>query len=122
MDAEYIKKFGRYNDYPPNWKEATEDEFWGKFMHDPKRHEEFRQMRRNNNEQYVTAHLYFYDNGEGLALVKNYDWKTFKYLSPKLYKFALCEHEWVHVGTPYNCYNTYKCSKCGDGKGIDSGD
>ena len=113
-------KFGRYNDFPPNWREASEDEFWGKFMVDPKRHEEFRQMRVGKGEQYVSARLYFYDHDEGLAMVNNYDWKEFKYRTPKLYKFALCEHEWNYVGTPYNCYNTYKCVKCGATKGIDS--
>jgi hypothetical protein len=114
------KPFGRYNDYPPNWKECSEDEFWGRFMTYPKRHEEYRQMRRNNTERFVSAHLYFYDQNEGLALVNNYDWVNYKHQTPKLYKFALCEHEWEHTGTPYNCCRTYTCTKCGDKKSIDS--
>jgi hypothetical protein len=53
-------------------------------------------------------------------LVNNYDWVNYKHQTPKLYKFALCEHEWEHTGTPYNCCRTYTCTKCGDKKSIDS--
>ena len=116
------EKFGRYNDYPPNWKECSPDEFWGKFMVYAQRLEEYRQMYTKGTNKYVSARLYFFDQGEGLAMVDDYDWEKFKHKTPKLFKFALCEHEWEHTGTPYNCYNTYKCKKCGNTMGFDSSD
>lgn len=64
----------------------------------------------------VVMRLYWFDQHSGIALVNDYWGGKVHWLS-----FG-CEHNWRHTGTPYNCYNTYECTKCGEKKAIDSSD
>lgn len=115
------KKFGRFNDYPPNWQECNSSEFWYKFMGYSPWLEEYRQMRSSPNMPLKAARLYFYGAGEGLAMVENYDRKAYNHLTPKLYKFYLCDHNYVRVDDECRMHTHVSyCSKCGVRKEIDS--
>ena len=119
------EKCGGFNSFPPNWQEISEAEFWERFA-GVSWDMDFRQMLPYDSHmlQVVSARLFWpsYLDDEGLGLVEQYDYKTGKDVTPKFYRFFVCEHEWEHVATPYNCYNEYKCKKCSAIKGVDSSD
>jgi hypothetical protein len=132
---EYQRKFGRFNDFPPNWKPCKPAEFWGQFMTYSSDVEEFRQMMYPeeilnnmppNSYGQITvqnARLWTYQDGTGLAMVQNYDYKKAHDRAPLLYKFAVCEHEYVGVPEKsYMCYHVSRCMKCGIERAIDSSD
>lgn len=116
---DYIEKFGGFNDFPPNWKQVTEQELFqtGRMIFPPE-YQEFRQMTRMNGKSvpFVEATLYFIADGTGYAIEKDHLNWHFRY-----YIFAVCEHE-------YKCTKekglerTYTCSHCGREIVYDSSD
>lgn len=76
--AEHEEKWGRYNDFPPGWREISEAEFAKSqyFIYHPDLIEH-RQMLRSKEFEYtgacVDVNLYFYFDGTGYAIV-NYFW------------------------------------------------
>jgi hypothetical protein len=64
----------------------------------------------------VAVQMFWYDEHSGIAAINDY-W------GGKVHWFAFgCQHEWKHTGTPYRCYNTYECVKCGCKNAVDSSD
>lgn len=120
--ATHVEKFGRFNDFPPNWKEVSDDEFWGLFMTYMPHVEEYRQMlpKDRKNAPAIGAKLYFYNDDVGLAMVENYDFKEHKWLPPKLFKFFICDHEYIPLPQRFNCLHESRCKKCGHFKSVDS--
>ena len=119
------KKCGGYNAFPPNWQEITEAEFWEEFA-SISWDMDYRQMLPYDNHMVavVSARIFWpkYGDDEGLGLVEQYDRETHKHVTPKFYKFYVCDHEWEHVATPFRCYREYVCKKCGATNAIDSSD
>lgn len=139
MDRKEIEaKFGKYNDFPPNWQPCDPAYFWGKFMSYSQSGEEYRQMMRP--EKHIqefppnaygqktirNARLYFYNDDTGLAMVQDYDYKKMEDRQPLLYKFAVCDHDahgWESVPSKsYMCYHVSKCKNCGMERAVDSSD
>jgi hypothetical protein len=133
--AAHKKRYGGYNDFPPNWKRCAPEDFWGTFVGGCPRLVEFRQMLepksvfnklpKNTYGQRTVrnAKLYFYNDGTGLALVSDYDYAKSQHRKPLLYKFAACEHE--YEGVPEKsamCYHVSRCKKCGYEYAVDSSD
>jgi hypothetical protein len=131
--AEHKKKFGGFNDYPPNWKPCGQHEFWNKFFLFGVGHHEVRQMskpkgyhlsmfRRGEPVGELTdARLFFYDDDTGLAMVPTSDLGQSNYITPRLFKFARCEHKWIVDRKKSKMHFTVsKCGKCGDMREVDS--
>lgn len=121
QNREHLKKFGGYNDFPPGWKEITEDEFWHKFMLYSWDREEYRQMmdRENLKSGVVDARLFFYNDGSGIACTR--EAKNASITRPRFYRFALCEHDYETVRRG-RCYSEHRCRKCGHRRTLDSSD
>ena|SRR3990172_721485 len=117
------KKWGQFNDFPPNWRKLTEKEFaQSHFSSYTPEFVDFRQMMRfpfdssSKDESYVVAHLYFMHDNCGYAMSADY-WKG----KVSYYKFG-CEHDMVHISNDGRYLNTYKCSICGYVNQVDSSD
>ena len=118
MVKKHREMFGRYNDYPPNWKPISDEDFWDIFLRASVWKQEFRQMLRDD-EPMVEAMLYFYFDETGLAIVSE-PTKDF-HRKPKFFRFAFCEHEMVGVPEESRmCYHVTRCKKCGYKDAIDS--
>jgi hypothetical protein len=116
------KKWGRFNDAPPNFTEITADEFaQGGFFTWVKEGIEFRQISPDTIDmkkmlspvKYMLGiTLFFMNHGDNFGLAQ-YEGKV------RYFKFADCFHEWHEIsakeaGKPaFNCYHYMKCSKCG---------
>src|SRR6516164_5991304 len=80
--AEHERVYGGFNDFPPNWKRCTPNEFWGKFnCYGIGEKVEYRQMHTEG--AIVMAHLFFYHDDTGLGLVHCYE--NGKHRPPLLY-------------------------------------
>ena len=112
---------GRYNDFPKNWTQISEEEFWERFAiwHWDM---DFRQMLPKDGSTMVSARLFWKGDDEGLALVERYDWNKMRHVRPTFFRFYLCDHEWEHVAELGRCYDRYKCKKCGAIKEVDTSD
>ena len=93
-EAEHLKKFGHYNDFPPNWREISEAVFAksAHFTYTPWL-TEYRQMLRYldgrpNAKEMVGAHLHYQGDGTGYAVVNDF-WAG----KVRFYAFG-CAHEW----------------------------
>lgn len=133
--ALHRKKFGDFNDYPPNWKPCGAEEFWSKFFMYGVGKTEIRQMMRPKDVHLAMHHhgervvdlidamLFIYEDGTGLAMVPQRDLGTTSTIAPKLYKFAVCEHHYVMDRNKSKMFHTVsKCDKCGDVRIVDSKD
>ena len=119
------KTWGRFNDFPPGFKEITAGQFaqsgfftWciDKF--------EFRQPIGWDKLPTGTLlkpftggpsiRMFFMNSGEHFAMAQDYYSKEVRYFT-----FALCYHDWKEISAKeagkqaMNCYHYYKCSKCG---------
>jgi len=118
------ERYGSYNDFPPNWKPATDDEFWNRFMVYDFKEKEYRQMFRladgSRSPKMIQAKLFLYSDGIGLAMVSKV--VGARHVAPELYKFAICEHlnrkGLINQGT----YRTSECVDCGQKFSVDSSD
>lgn len=132
-NIQHFPNSGDYNDLPPNWKELTEKEFAQSpfFTYSPE-FMEFRQVRLTPNGPFEGLRMFWLNEKEGYALVRDYWAGKVRYFS-----FAVCVHEWhgvtraelaekwpQHVKryTPGNCCHNSVCLKCGDFRFIDSSD
>ena len=115
---------GRYNDFPKNWMQISEEEFWERFAiwHWDMDSRQMYPEGQVGQTKMVGARLFWRGDDEGLGIVEQYDWKKQKHVKPTFFRFYLCEHEWEHSATLGRCYNRYKCKKCGATKEVDSGD
>ncbi len=117
---DFVEKFGGFNDYPPNWRQVSEQELFqsGRMIFPPE-YQDFRQMYRNGKEitAMVEATLYFFPDGTGYAIEKDHFNRCFKY-----YTFAVCEHKYgKDIGKkPYE--HIYVCEKCGRRLELDTSD
>lgn len=86
---QHEKDWGTYNDFPLGWKEITLDEFSQSmyFYYTPVM-VEYRQMHPQDGSTIVSAHLLFFHDKTGVAIVK--ESRTNKV---KFFTFG-CDHEW----------------------------
>ena len=119
--AAYEKKFGRWNQLPPNFKPITEVEFAAsKFFIYAPRAIEYRQLSPPVNTpsgKVYELRLYTYYDDTGLAIAVAIASRRVAYFS-----FAVCEHDMRHTKKLDNCLNRYTCAKCGYANDIDSSD
>lgn len=132
--------YGKYNDFPPNWREITQDEFARSlFFHYTPDFIDFRQMyekdkdgKRAYNAPYTSGKLFFFWNKTGIGIVDTYEDK--KYNAKKILRFFKfgCEHKYrelsreesakkgrTHFG---RCYHIEECTTCGHIWEYDSSD
>lgn len=128
-------RYGGFNDFPPHWEPCSTSEFWGKFSsYGPGNRSEFRQMGRldgkwvrgqaGTNLPLLSAHLFFYGDGSGLAVSVDYnyvsrDGETDYTYTPSFFKFTLCQHDFESTVSRMH-YNESTCRKCGYVKIVDS--
>lgn len=117
---------GNVNTFPSNWKPATEDEFWNRFMTYSPVKQEYRQMLKfadgTKSDKMVIAKLFLYSDGIGLAMVRKV--VRARQVTPDLYKFAVCEHI-NKIPVPEksaNCYHVSRCTDCNREFSVDSSD
>jgi hypothetical protein len=112
---EKYKEFGKFNDFPPNWKQITEEEFSrSNFSIYMPEYIGFRQMmNKKDMSGFVAANLFFFHDNTGVAI----EHKNGKI---NYYKFALCEHEFGEDKGKYMFEHTYTCKKCGYTYTVDS--
>jgi len=127
------KLHGGYNDFPPGWVEIGEKDVLNErtfFLYSPEVIEH-RQMfakdeRGIGRGACLTARLYHFHDGTGIAMSEDYDKNVIRW-----FRFG-CVHEWRSV-TPQECskrgiyhaprcYSVSECKKCGHIKSIDSSD
>ena len=125
--------FGGYNDFPPNWREISAEEFAVKMNHYNFSEAESRQMREKDDwyNLHVPAQLFFYWDGTGLAVSYTNTWNSekFKYdYTAKFFAFG-CDHEYQFsdwnsekFGPQFRCNHALKCKKCGHEYAVDSSD
>lgn len=115
----HIKRYGGFNDFPPNWKAASEAEIiQGGFTIYTPDYVEFRQMFRTNgvpSSPIISATLYFLPDGSGYAVESDHKNKQFKY-----YTFADCIHNFGRDKGKRPFHHLYVCEKCGYRKEYDS--
>lgn len=124
---EHQKAFGGYTDFPPNFREVTEQEFVqsSPFTYPPKKIE-FRQMKKERNVPSLPAQLFFFPDGTGYALSVDYVSQQVQY-----YRFG-CDHTWNEL-TAAECerrgiyhadrrYHVRECTKCTYINAFDSSD
>ena len=119
-------KWGRYNDFPPGFKEITAEEFaQSGFFTWCKTGMEFRQPMGwdklpsgillkpfGNGDPAII--MFFMNHDCHFAMAHDYWAKEVRYFT-----FADCYHDWVEISaeeagkTAWPCYHYYKCSKCG---------
>lgn len=139
--AELKKEFGDYNDFPPNWRRITADEFAkSNFFHYGPRYMGHRQMCRPaehmTDGHMLEATLFFFDDHTGVAMESYRPLRTdFTKPAPeaevRFYAFG-CDHQYremsmdecrteglMHHG---HCWHVFLCEKCGQTKAHDSSD
>jgi hypothetical protein len=128
-EREHEKLYGGFNDFPPNWKEITEKEFaQGMFFSYTPTLTEHRQMGRMEvgSEPMLTATLYFFHDGSGVALASDFWAGKVRYFS-----FTCCVHEFRRpteaehvrgVVRPGRCFHVSICDKCNYVSAVDSSD
>lgn len=120
MPEDHEKKYGRFNDFPPNFKEITEAEFAGSwFMVYSPKFVEWRKISDKDKKFFkyqMSIRLFYYHDNTGLGIVCDNGSSKVRFFS-----FALCGHDYEtkNVG---RCLNTYTCKKCGYAETIDSSD
>ena len=118
------EKFGDFNDFPPNWKEITEEEFARSsfFIYSPI-HTEYRQMHLHDKSgvkdvyNYTPARLCFMSDGTGYGIQNDFQNGKVRY-----YKFAFCLHEFGKDLGKYRGEHIFICKKCGYRYEYDSSD
>lgn len=130
--AKHRETYGGYNDFPPNWRKLTEKEFaQSQFFSYSPTLVEHRQMLppgglRPGGKPALTARLYFYSDGSGLAMSNDY-WKG----KVQYFAFAACVHEYrrpteaeheAGVVRPARCFHVSICDKCHHVHAVDSSD
>lgn len=133
IDPKHKKKFGGFNDAPPNFKEITEEEFAKSsfFVYAPISIE-YRQIHITNDVALTRlltggTYLYFFHDGTGYGICRDYSKGKVHYFS-----FAECPHTFrelkasdcakkgiSHYG---NCWHVYECVTCGYVTSADSSD
>lgn len=134
-DKEWVNRFGGYNDFPPNWEEISDQDFYRKwFVYGWKIHDTRQMMRPSEIHQafydkldipshhrpIIQATLFFYSDTTGLAITQGYDGKY----NPRYFQFGLCMHK-NKSGVPSKsrmCYHVSKCDDCGMEFHVDSSD
>lgn len=125
---EHKAKWGGFNDFPPNWRELTEEEFAEShfFVYEFKTRE-YRQMHDPGRTKPATrATLYFMHDGTGYALVSDRSKRKLHY-----FKFG-CAHTYRGLGFEEcrargiyhwgRCYHVSECTTCGHIHAVDSSD
>lgn len=95
VDPEHARKFGGYNDFPPGWREITQEDFARSiyFTYAP-RSVEYRQMLRymdgrEHSGKMVDGFLYFFHDGTGFSIINDFWANTVRF-----YAFG-CAHEYA---------------------------
>lgn len=133
-DLDHEKKWGGFNDFPPNWREIGEKEFAQShfFTYTPK-FVEYRQMLERDERglmkiagKCVSAFLYLYDDGVGYAIQSDYWGGKVHY-----YRFG-CDHSYRAISSDEcrnrniyhggKCFHVSECTKCGYIHAVDSSD
>lgn len=117
---EHEKKWGGYNDAPPNMVEITPEEFaqsgFFTWCHTAR---ENRQVcdRNNRSKPMMPLMLFYMNHGDNYAMSHDYWAKKVRY-----FKFALCYHDYKEIAPsqPWACWHTEKCTKCGHTWSYDS--
>lgn len=131
----HVKKWGGFNDAPPNLREITAKEFaQSGFFTWTIIGIEYRQI---TSEQFnkgnifkpvntiVPCHLFFLNSAydSGFIILNDYWGKTIRY-----FKFAECVHDYKEITAAeagkraFNCYHYYRCTICGQQNEVDSSD
>jgi hypothetical protein len=125
--SEHRKTFGDHSEFPPNFREITEQEFvrMNPFTYSPRK-VEFRQMRKERGVPSLCAQLFFFEDGTGYALSADYASQQVQY-----YRFG-CDHKYReltraectkrNIFHPDNGYHVRQCSRCHYLEQFDSGD
>jgi hypothetical protein len=137
MDNKEIRAlYGGHNDFPPNWKEIDQQQFWKRWFMYSWDAEEWRQMHSPpdtlakfydviahpiHRRSIVVARLFIYSDKTGLAITQGWDGRTY---NPRFFEFGVCMHidksevpEKSHM-----CYHVSKCNNCGMEFHVDSSD
>lgn len=140
---EHERKFGGFNDWPPNVREIPANEFWSYFFtygiganehrqmitrvgtdHDPVSKEERRCMIQqgvSNGFFYQSGYFFYKGDGSDSGYIMTRDVTNAKVYPRKFYKFSVCEHEYVEKNVG-RCLHEYTCTKCGHRFQVDSSD
>ncbi len=121
-DIDHVRKYGSYNHFPPNWHEVDEEELvsCSHYMSYTEALQELRQMMRTcdgKSQPYVSATLYFFPDGSGYAIQRDFHQKKFRY-----YLFGSCMHDYVEDDPKRRFIHSYTCKKCGYSFQVDSSD
>lgn len=119
--AAHEKMWGTFNDFPPGWREVSEEDFAQSsfFTYAPDMVQHRQMMTPERDAPAMSAHLYFMWNGIGYAMVNDF-WKK----SVKFFAFG-CDHAYEpdpDYKPAFNCDNGYVCKKCGHHYAVDSSD
>jgi hypothetical protein len=129
-------RLGRYNDFPPNMTEITEEQFLAEAVfgiYSPV-YLDYRQAYpktadgvKDVHQMYTTLRMYIWSDFNGvlaseksLGYVKGKDGPQYE---RKFYRFKYCEHQMVGVPEKSrNCYSVSRCTKCDYVNAVDSSD
>ena len=122
---EFKKKYGSFNDAPPNFKEISESEFaQSMFWTYSPDYTDHRQIT-DFEKQCLSVKLYWFYDGNGFGMARDYYGGKVRY-----FRFYACEHNFRELsvsesrekGLPHfgNCYHVMECRKCGFIQSYDS--
>lgn len=135
-------EFGGFNDFPPGWREIDVAEFAQRMSSYHPMYHEYRQMLTpERNVPAVSAQLFFYHDGTGVAVVSNWgptdpDIRYSPYVwTGRVFAFG-CNHEYESIGIEtlrevapefktrllFRTEHASRCTKCGHIKIVDSSD
>lgn len=105
------KKWGDYNDFPPNWEEISEAEFaTSQFFINSVKLIEFRQMYGREPNAHmkpcVSANLHWFNDNTGFAIVNDHANGKIKY-----YKFG-CKHKYRELDSEEKINHPFATSVC----------
>ena len=129
--AEHERVFGKFNDFPPNWREVTEAEIAtrsaGRCYSPVLR--EYRQMGTcvPGGEPLLPATLEYYHDGSGRALHHDYwgrrlRWFMFERCAHTYAELSMAEARAAGIYHGGRCYHVNRCTKCGYVNSYDSSD
>lgn len=132
--AEMRDMFGGGNDFPPHWKEISDQAFWNRWFAYSWTEIDWRQMNRPhevfdkyyeatntpaNRRHMVTARLFIYNDATGLAITSGYSQGKY---TPRFFEFGVCMHNNREpvLSESRMCYHVTICSDCGRKFSVDS--
>ena len=132
--TEITERLGKFNDFPPGWREITPEEFAITCVKNRISHTQFRSMRDHTKgftTELLDGQLFIFPDLTGVAVTSEYQYQgphfTDYVYATKFWAFG-CNHQFKEVawdqkyGTQFQGLHLWQCKQCGEQQVVDSSD